>query len=251
MNVEKNKKGGATGKAVIPENFQKKQKRDQTHREELTKTRANRKAEGKKRREEITKRAEGYVKAHRERLLELVKKRREARASGSYFVPAEGRLLLAVRIRGVNRLAPRVKRILRLFRLRQIHNAAFIRVNKATLNMLKHIDPYVTYGYPDRKTISQLLYKRGYMKVKGQRLPIVSNQIIESVLGKQNILSIEDLIEEITNIGANFKVANNSIWPFKLNSPKGGYREKRHPYNQGGDWGNREQAINEFVRRMI
>jgi len=249
MDVTKNKK--SSGKSVIPENFQKKQKRDQTHKEEATKLRANRKAEAKKRREEITKRAEGYVKAHRERLVELVKKRREARASNSYFVPAEGRLLLAVRIRGVNRLAPRVKRILRLFRLRQIHNAAFIRVNKATLNMLKHIDPYVTYGYPDRKTISQLLYKRGYMKMKGQRIPIVSNQIIESVLGKHNILSIEDLIEEITNIGGSFKVANNSIWPFKLNSPKGGYREKRHPYNQGGDWGNREQAINEFVRRMI
>jgi len=227
MNVEKNKKGGATGKTVIPENFQKKQKRNETLKEELTKARANRKAEGKKRREEITKRAEGYVKAHKERLLELVKKRREARASNSYFVPAEGKLLLAVRIRGVNRLAPRVKRILRLFRLRQIHNAAFIRVNKATRNMLKHIDPYVTYGYPDRKTISQLLYKRGYMKVKGQRIPIVSNHIIESVLGKQNILSIEDLIEELTHVGPNFKVANNSVWPFKLNSPKGGYREKK------------------------
>jgi len=250
MQVEKSKKAG-TGKAVIPESFLKKQKRDQAAKEEATKTRANRKAEGKKKRDEITKRAEGYVKAHQQRLLELIKKRRDARANNSFFIPAEGKLLLAVRIRGVNRLAPRVKRILRLFRLRQIHNAAFIRVNKATLNMLKHIDPYVTYGYPDRKTISLLLYKRGYMKVKGQRLPIVRNEIIESVLGKQNILSIEDLIGEITNVGANFKVANNSIWPFKLNTPKGGYRVKRHPYNQGGDWGNREQAINEFVRRMI
>jgi len=250
MEVEKSKKGGK-GKTVIPENFQKKQKRNQTLKEDAAKTRANRKVEGKKKRDEITKRAEGYVKAHQQRLLELVKKRRDARANNSFFIPAEGKLLLAVRIRGVNRLAPRVKRILRLFRLRQIHNAAFIRVNKATLNMLKHIDPYVTYGYPDRKTISSLLYKRGYMKVKGQRLPIVRNQIVESALGKQNILSIEDLIEEIVSVGANFKVANNSIWPFKLNTPKGGYREKRHPYNQGGDWGNREQAINEFVRRMI
>jgi len=253
MEVEKNKKGGkgVKGKTVIPENFQKKQKRDHELKEAAVKSRAQRKAEGKKKREEITKRAEGYVKAHRDRLIELVKKRREARANSSFFVPAQGKLLLAVRIRGVNRLSPRVKRILRLFRLRQMHNASFIRVNKATLNMLKHIDPCVTYGYPDRKTISQLLYKRGYMKVKGQRIPIVSNQVIESALGKQNILSIEDLIEEIFHVGANFKVANNSVWPFKLSSPKGGYRVKRHPYNQGGDWGNREQAINEFVRRML
>mmetsp|Transcript_58946 Transcript_58946/g.68169 ORF Transcript_58946/g.68169 Transcript_58946/m.68169 type:complete len:251 (-) Transcript_58946:202-954(-) len=250
--MDKGKKAtAATGKTHVPEHHLKKQKRDHERKEHLAKHRATRKTEAKKKREEIAKRAEGYVKAHRERLQELVKKRREARANNSFFVPAEGKLLLAVRIRGVNRLNPRVVRILRLFRLRQIHNAAFIRVNKATLNMLKHIDPYVTYGYPDRKTISQLLYKRGYMKVKGQRIPINSNEVIERVLAKQNIVSIEDLIEEITHVGANFKIANNSIWPFKLNSPKGGYREKRHPYNQGGDWGNREHAINEFVRRMI
>jgi len=243
------KKG--TGKTVVPENVQKRQKRDQAQKEQLTKARAARKTEAKTRRAEITKRAEGYVKAHRERLQELVRKRREARANNSYFVPAEGKLLLAVRIRGVNRLNPRVVRILRLFRLRQIHNATLIRVNKATLNMLKHVDPYVTYGYPDRKTISQLLYKRGCLKIKGQRIPIVSNQLVETALGKQNILSVEDLIEELTQVGANFKVANNTVWPFKLNSPKGGYSNKRHPYNQGGDWGNREHAINEFVRRMI
>jgi len=256
MEVEKNKKGGkattaAVGKTVIPEHHHKKQKRDLAHKEEAQKVRANKKTEGKKKREEISKRAEGYVKANRDRLLELVKKRREARANNSFFIPAQGKLILVVRIRGVNRLSPRVKRILRLFRLRQIHNATFIRVNKATLNMLKHVDPFVTYGYPDRKTISQLLYKRGYIKAKGQRIPINSNSVIEGVLGKQNILSIEDLIEEISNVGAHFKVANNSVWPFKLNPPKGGYREKRHPYNMGGDWGNREQAINELVRRML
>merc|ERR1711976_260093 len=39
------------------------------------------------------------------------------------------------------------KLILRLLRLRQIHNAVFVRVNKATLNMLQRIQPYVTYGY--------------------------------------------------------------------------------------------------------
>lgn len=70
----------------------------------------------------------------------------------------------------------------------------------------------IEFRYPDRNTIAQLLYKRGYMKVRGQRIPIVSNEVIDTVLGKQNILSVEDLIEEILNVGANFKVANNSIW---------------------------------------
>lgn len=39
--------------------------------------------------------------------------------------------------------------------------------------------------------------------------------------------------------------------PFKLNSPNGGFKNKRKPYLSGGDWGNRETFINELIGRMI
>ena len=39
--------------------------------------------------------------------------------------------------------------------------------------------------------------------------------------------------------------------PFKLESPLGGFNNKRHPFHQGGDWGNREEKINDLVKRMI
>lgn len=268
MDVEKK------GKTVVPENIQKRNKRDTTQKAERTKLRSTRQTEAKVKRNELVKRVEGYVKANRDRQSNIVKQRRQARASNSFFVPAESKVLLVVRIRGINHIDPRSKRIMRLFRLRQLHNATFLRVNKATLNMLKHIDPYVAYGFPDRKTISQLLYKRGYLKVKGQRIPITSNQVVEAAVQSQKtkrgvqhqgakgaaskpeatgpeVQSIEDLIEEIINVGPNFKQVNNAIWPFKLNSPKGGFLNKRHPFNQGGDWGNRENHINALIRRMI
>ena len=38
---------------------------------------------------------------------------------------------------------------------------------------------------------------------------------------------------------------------FKLNEPKGGLKDKNHPFKQGGDWGNREEKINELVQNMI
>lgn len=38
---------------------------------------------------------------------------------------------------------------------------------------------------------------------------------------------------------------------FKLNSPKGGFNNKRHPFQKGGDWGNREEEIDALVRRML
>lgn len=62
---------------------------------------------------------------------------------------------------------------------------------------------------------------------------------------------MEDLIHEIVTVGANFKEANNFLWPFKLNSPKRGFEKKRHPYGNFGAHGNREEKINELVKRML
>lgn len=42
------------------------------------------------------------------------------------------------------------------------------QVNKPILNMLKLVQPYVTYGFPSLKTVRELIYKRGYGKV-GER----------------------------------------------------------------------------------
>ncbi|EER12130.1 60s ribosomal protein l7, putative [Perkinsus marinus ATCC 50983] len=63
---------------------------------------------------------------------------------------------------------------------------------------------------------------------------------------------MEDLIHEIYTVGPHFKEANNFLWPFKLSSPKGGFIRKRHGFNElrGGDWGNREQFMNNLIKRM-
>jgi large subunit ribosomal protein L7e len=117
--------------------------------------------------------------------------------------------------------------------------------------MLRRVEPYITYGFPSQKTISKLIYKRGYGKINGQRVPLTDNVIVEQALGKHGIVSVEDLIHEIVTLGPHFKVANNFLWPFKLNSPKKGFAAKRHPYHNGGVWGNREEQINELVNRML
>jgi len=40
-----------------------------------------------------------------------------------------------------------------------------LQVNKATVNMLRLVEPYVAWGYPNLKTVKELIYKRGYAKV--------------------------------------------------------------------------------------
>ncbi|KAL1325867.1 hypothetical protein AAHE18_13G190700 [Arachis hypogaea] len=135
---------------------------------------------------------------------------------------------------------PKIRKILQLLRLRQIFNGVFLKVNKATMNMLHRVEPYVTYGYPNLKSVRELIYKRGYGKVDKQRIALTDNSIIEQTLGKHGIICVEDLIHEIMTVGPHFREANNFLWPFKLKAPLG----------EGGDAGNREAYINELIRRM-
>lgn len=57
--------------------------------------------------------------------------KREAKAKGGFYVEPEGRLAFVVRIRGINDMHPKTRKILQLLRLRQIHNGVFIRVSNA------------------------------------------------------------------------------------------------------------------------
>lgn len=244
MEVEKSK-------AQVPETVLKKRNRNAKLAESRKKFLARRKEQATTKSATYSKKAEEYYKQYTAQEKELVQLRRKARADNSFYVAAEPKVALVVRIRGINNLSPQVRKILQLFRLRQIHNATFVRINRATLNMLKKIEPYVTLGYPTRKTVSDLIYKRGYGKVNKQRIPLTSNEIVAQSLREHGITTVEDLINEIVTVGPHFKEANNFLWSFKLNSPKGGFNNKRHPFQQGGDWGNREEEINALIRRML
>jgi large subunit ribosomal protein L7e len=118
------------------------------------------------------------------------------------------------------------------------------------MNMIRRVEPYITYGYPSQSVIRKLIYKRGYGKVNGSRIPLTDNSIVEGVLGKHGISSVEDLIHEVVTVGAHFKEANNFLWPFKLSSPLGGMSNKGTHFIEGGDAGNRDEKINALIRQM-
>jgi len=199
----------------------------------------------------IFKRAAYYAKQYREQERSLVRLRRQARAGGNFFREPEPRLAVVIRIRGINGVDPKTRKILQLLRLRQIHNAVFVRLNGAISKMLKLVEPYVTYGTPNLKTVKHLIYKRGFLKIRGQRIPITDNSLIEKRLHHKRIVCVEDLIHEVYTVGKNFKNANKFLWPFKLNPPRGGYKKKTIHFQEGGDAGNREDKINRFIQRMI
>mmetsp|Transcript_77380 Transcript_77380/g.215077 ORF Transcript_77380/g.215077 Transcript_77380/m.215077 type:complete len:256 (+) Transcript_77380:66-833(+) len=194
-----------------------------------------------------------YDKEYASENRKLIVLRRQAKAAGNFFVEPEAKLLFVVRIVGILKLSPKPRKVLQLLRLKQLHNGVFLKVNKPILNMLKLVQPYVTYGYPSLKTVRELIYKRGFGKVNKQRIPLSDNEVIAANLGESGgIFGMEDLVHEIYTVGPNFKQASNFLWPFKLSPPRGGFRCKRHGFceQRGGDWGNREDLINELISRM-
>jgi 60S ribosomal protein uL30 len=236
---------------AVPETLLKRRKKAAEDRAKSIKfqIQANKKRASRKR--EYFKRAEKYVAEYRAKERDLIRLKRMAKKCGNFYVPDEPKLAFVIRIRGVNGLHPRVRKVLKLLRLRQINNGVFVKLNKASINMLRICEPNICWGYPSLSTVRNLLYKRGYCKLYHRRTPITSNEIIEKRLKKRNIICMEDIVHEIFTVGPNFKYVSKFLWPFKLNTPSGGWRKKTTHFVEGGDFGNREDKINELLARMI
>merc|ERR1712212_708356 len=113
----------------------------------------------KEKRRVVYKRALQYAKEYKAKERDEIRLRRMAKRDGNFYVPAEAKLAFVIRIRGVNQVSPKVKKALQLLRLRQINNGVFVKLNKSTLNMLRLVEPYIAWGYPNLKTIRELIYK--------------------------------------------------------------------------------------------
>ncbi|XP_061614722.1 60S ribosomal protein L7 [Phyllopteryx taeniolatus] len=235
---------------AVPESLLKRRKAYAALKARRLKKMHSQKRARKAERKVIFKRAEKYHKEYREMYRREIRLSRTARKVGNYYVPAEPKLAFVIRIRGINGVSPKVRKVLQLMRLRQIFNGVFVKLNKASINMLRIAEPYIAWGYPNLKSVRELIYKRGHGKIRNQRIALSDNILVKRNLGKCGIICVEDLIHEIYTVGKNFKSANNFLWPFKLSSPRGGMNKKTTHFVEGGDAGNREDQINRMIRRM-
>merc|ERR1711964_521641 len=235
----------------VPESVLKKRKTQEKLANEKAVATAETKKANKAKRAAAYKSAEKYVKEYRSLARARVRMHRQAKASGNHFVDAEAKLAFVVRIRGLNDMHPKTKKILQIMRLRQMNIGVFMKVSKAATEMLKRVEPYLSYGYPNLKSVRELIYKRGFGKINKQRLPLNDNSVIEAGLAKHGIMCVEDLVHEIYTVGPHFKEVNNFLWPFKLRPAKGGQAKKRKGFCEGGQAGNREEKINNLIKLML
>ena len=102
---------------------------------------------------------------------------RMARKAGNFYVPTELKLALVIKIRGINGVSPKVRKVLQLLCLWQIFNGTFVKLNMASINMLRIVEPYISWGYPNLKTVNEFIYKLDYGKIK-KRIALTDSALI-------------------------------------------------------------------------
>ncbi|KAL2315273.1 60S ribosomal protein L7-A [Schizosaccharomyces pombe] len=235
-----------------PEVLLKKRKVNERTRKERVEQAIAKKEAQKKNRKETFKRAETFINNYRQGERERIRLNRSAKNKGDIFVPDETKLLFVIRIAGVKNMPPKIRKVLRLLRLSRINNAVFVRNNKAVAQMLRIVEPYVMYGIPNLHSVRELIYKRGFGKINGQRIALSDNALIEEALGKYDVISIEDIIHEIYNVGSHFKEVTKFLWPFTLTPVKHSLMEKKvKHYNEGRKAGYCGEEINELIKKQV
>ncbi|XP_038947144.1 large ribosomal subunit protein uL30-like [Rattus norvegicus] len=127
--------------------------------------------------------------------------------------------------------------------LRQIFIGTVVKLNKASINMLRIVEPYIVWEYPNLKSVKELIYKRGYGKINKKWIALTDNSLIARTLGKVGIICMEDLIYEVYTVGKRFKEASNFLWLFKLSSTPGRMKKVEM-------LANREDQTNSLIRWM-
>ncbi|NYZ74451.1 uL30 family ribosomal protein [Candidatus Micrarchaeota archaeon] len=125
--------------------------------------------------------------------------------------------LAVVRIRGVRKIAPRIKKTMELLKLEKPNHCVLVEDSPQMLGMLGKAKDYVTYGPVDEGTVLALLKKRGR---KGQEL-------LRTVMDEDN------LKKAAKEIASGKKTADYAHPVFRLSPPSKGYGNIRAAYPNG------------------
>ncbi|KAM8846769.1 60S ribosomal protein L7-like 1 [Synchiropus splendidus] len=196
------------------------------------------------------KRLEDFLKESHQRHRDETRILRLKSRPATPLPPAKNSLIFAVRIRKIKGVSMKVMKVIRRFRLRKIFSGTFIKVTERSLADLKIVEPYVAWGFPNLKSVRELILKRGQTKVGKKGVPLTDNAVIEEHMGKHGIICLEDLIHEIYSVGESFFPANKFLLPFKLSVARHAARDKAGLLKDLGKTGARGTDINAIIRQL-
>ena len=143
---------------------------------------------------------------------------------------AEPKLAFVIRIRGISGVSTKVWKVLQLLRLSQIFNGTFVKLTKTSVNMLETVEPYIVWGYPNLKSVYELICKRGYGKINKKRIALMDNMLIARSLGKYGIICMEELIHEIPYCWKSFQRSKQLSMALQIIFSMRWHEEKDQPF---------------------
>lgn len=156
-------------------------------------------------------------------------------------------VVLMQRTRGVSL---QVRQTISRLRLKKMFSGVFVKVTPRTIKMLRTVDPYVTWGFPNLKSVRELILKRGQAKVNNKVLPLTDNTVIEQHLGKFDVICLEDLIHEIAFPGKHFEAISGFLCPFQLSVARHATKNRVGFLKEMGVPGYRGEKINQLIRQL-
>jgi large subunit ribosomal protein L7e len=161
--------------------------------------------------------------------------------------------VFAIRIREDAGQPPRcVLNILTLLRLKEPNTGVFLRYTPVTKRHLHLVEPWVVYGKPSDGIVKDLMERRSFGDVNGERTALSDNTIIEKELGSElGMICMEDLVHELTNVGESFDSVAKFLWPFPLSSSRSKFEKNLLAVKEGKDYGDRGELIDEYIKQML
>jgi len=150
--------------------------------------------------------------------------------------------LAAVRIRGEVGVRATIRDTLDMLKLFNVGNCILVDDRDSYVGMLQKAKDYITYGEIDSETLNKLVLKWG-------RLP-GNGRIDEDLIKEKTDLPVDEFIESVLNFEHELsEIGIKDV--FKLHPPRGGYKDTKRGFGQGGSLGYRGEEINALLKRMI
>lgn len=143
-----------------------------------------------------------------------------------------------------------VQKTLAKLRLKKLFSGVFVSVTPESVKMLRIVEPYVTWGFPNLKSVRELILKRGQAKIKEKTVPLTDNTVIEEHLGKFGVICLEDLIHEIAFPGKHFQEISSFLCPFHLSVARHATKNRVGFLKEMGSPGYRGERINQLIRQL-
>jgi large subunit ribosomal protein L30 len=156
----------------------------------------------------------------------------------------ERKSLAVVRVRGTVSAQREARETLQFLHLEHTNHAVIIDNRPAYKGMLQRVQSYVTWGEVDKETVAMMLQKRA--RLAGDK------KLTEEYLQAIGYKSFDELADAIVSGKAEHGKLPEMQPQFRMHPPSKGFKGKiKKSFRSGGEAGNRGEAINKLVQRMI